>query len=465
MPQPKALIFGLLEVAFTDFVLQNEKYPLLSDEIIVKKFAYFIPFIFKRNIFTMRKFIITLLILSSLPLYAQEKQQHEYSFLLVDAPARLYTMRQSNENFLSAYRLGVRALGNALPDSLYLFKKIPTGNVMVAIEALCELLLYPIPHEEGHRSILTAEGIGSISAPFYNKYGAAYVNGVRDAELRNLRDAKLPTYIRLHTAGNEADYALALRSNALLSWDRETAGVLWVDLMLRKLSVMLYYFSRDDFSPSDEPELERDIVGHDVLSAIRHLHRPDMEFQRYTAYGELTDEEKKFHNRVRYRSLLNLLDPTLLLKTGFTLKSGLKFNLAGGYGMAPFGDFIDEHLWLKWGKLNSHVYLREFQNRSAWFPAAGVEFANIPLSKHWMADATLHGWQQPKNLDFNTAQGQWGGAADATLKFKLYSSAKNGLGISLNLGITAKTQGFLLEEVALGKHVGGRFGISVWLNK
>ena len=385
--------------------------------------------------------------------------------MLVDAPARLYTMRQSNENFQSAYRLGVRTLGNALPDSMYLFKKIPKGNVMVAIEALCELLLYPIAHEEGHRSILTAEGTGSISAPFYNKYGAAYVKGVRDAELKNLRDTKLPTYIRLHTAGNEADYALALRSNALLSWDRETEGVLWVEHVFRKASVMLYYLSREDFSPSDEPELERDIVGHDVLGAIRHLHRPDMDFQRYTTYGELTDEEKKFHNRVRYRALINLLDPTLLLRPGFTLKNGLRFNLAGGYGMSPFGDFIDEHVWLKWGKLNSHVYLREFQNRSTWFPAAGVELANIPLSKWWITDVALHGWQQPKGLDFNTSQGQWGGAIDATLKLKFFSSAKTGLGISLNLGVTAKTQGYLLEEVALGNHVGGRFGVSIWLNK
>ncbi|MDR0688138.1 MAG: hypothetical protein LBF55_05555, partial [Prevotellaceae bacterium] len=117
------------------------------------------------------------------------------------------------------------------------------------------------------------------------------------------------------------------------------------------------------------------------------------------------------------------------------------------------------------GKLNGHVYLREFQNRHTWFPAAGVEFANIPLSKRWIADATLHGWQQPKDLDFNTTQGQWGGAIDAMLKYKFYSSAKNGLGISLNLGVVAKTQGYLLEEVALGNHVGGRFGVSIWLNK
>ncbi|MDR1023641.1 MAG: hypothetical protein LBL94_10285 [Prevotellaceae bacterium] len=415
----------------------------------------------------MRNFIFTLLFLSSLSLYAQEQQQREYSFLVVDDPARLYTMRQSNENFLNAYRLGARTLANSLPDTISLgFTKIRLATTMVLIELLSEsLLLQPLSHEEGHRSILTAEGIGSISVPFFNKHGAAYVNGVRDAELKNLRDTKLPTYIRLHVAGNESDYALALRSNALLTWEKETTGILWVALVMRKLATTMYYFSKDDFAPSGEPELERDIVGPDVLSAIRHLHRPDMEFERYTRYSDLTDEEKKFHTRVRYRSLINLIDPALLTKTGFTLKNGLKFSFAGGYGMAPFGDFIDEHFWLKAGKLNAHFYLREFENRSTWFPAAGVEFANVPLSMRCMADVTLHGWQQPKKLDFNTVQGQWGGAVDAMLKYKFYSSSKNGLGISLNLGIVAKTQGYLLEEVALGSHVGGRFGVSIWLNK
>ncbi|MDR1416263.1 MAG: hypothetical protein LBJ57_02435, partial [Prevotellaceae bacterium] len=250
----------------------------------------------------MRKPALTLLLLGSLSLYAQETLR-EYSFLLVDAPARLYTMRQSNENFLSAYRLGARTLANSLPDTINLgFKKAPPGNAMVLIEALSELILYPLTHEEGHRSILTAEGIGSISAPFpFNKYGAAYVNGVRDAELKNLRDTKLPTYIRLHIAGNEADYALALRSSSLLTWEKEAAGILWVDFLLRKLSIMSYYFIKDDYGMTEESELQRDIVGHDVLSAIRHLHRPEMDFKRYTSYDDFTDEEKKFHTRVRYR--------------------------------------------------------------------------------------------------------------------------------------------------------------------
>ncbi|MDR3188502.1 MAG: hypothetical protein LBT94_04875 [Prevotellaceae bacterium] len=416
----------------------------------------------------MKKLSIALLLLGSLTLHAQEqKWRYEYPFIIVDAPAKLRTMRQSNENFLSAYRIGARTLGEALPDTVNLgFAKRSKLQTLVLAEALSELLLYPITHEEGHRSILTAEGIGSTSAPFFDLSGVAYVNGVTDATLQHLRDTKFPTYIRLHTAGNESDYMLALRSNALMTWDKETNGVLLIDYLFRKVSVTFYHIFSYEISfrePHISNELERDIVGHDVLSAIRHLHRPDMEFTRFTNPDDLTDEEKAFHKRVRNRALINMIDPMIFLKRGFTLKSGAKLNFAGGYAMAPFGDFIDEHFWLASGKLNAHFYLREFENRSTWFPAAGAEFANIPLANRWIADVGLHGWQQPQNLDFNTTQGQWGGAIDAMLKYRFFTSGKNGMGLSLNLGVTAKTQGFLPEEVAMGSHIGGRLGVSIWL--
>ncbi|MDR0738122.1 MAG: hypothetical protein LBF39_03500, partial [Prevotellaceae bacterium] len=75
---------------------------------------------------------------------------------------------------------------------------------------------------------------------------------------------------------------------------------------------------------------------------------------------------------------------------------------------------------------------------------------------------TVHGWQQPRELSFNTTTGRIGGAIDATFKYK-FNTKKENLSLSLNLGITAKTEGFLLEEMALDSHVGLRFGASIWL--
>jgi hypothetical protein len=39
------------------------------------------------------------------------------------------------------------------------------------------------------------------------------------------------------------------------------------------------------------------------MEPVRHIHRPDMSFYRYTDYEDLASEEIKFVKRVGYRSL------------------------------------------------------------------------------------------------------------------------------------------------------------------
>ena len=104
-------------------------------------------------------------------------------------------MRQLNEDYLSTYRYASGKLYEGIGP--------PLG--IVSSEMLSAIILYPLTHEEGHRTILNSKGIGSVSRPYLDlENGAAYVNGVRDSELKNLRDTDFPSYIRLHTAGIES---------------------------------------------------------------------------------------------------------------------------------------------------------------------------------------------------------------------------------------------------------------------
>ena len=155
----------------------------------------------------------------------------------------------------------------------------------------------PLTHEEGHRSILTHKNIGSISQPFFNSKGAAYVKGVTDETLLNLRDTDFPTYIRLHTAGLESDNMLANEMENLLVFEEDSFNILKEEYLLRKLSAIGYhlYTFLPKMMPNikeDENDLENDIVGHDIWGMVRHLHRPEMEFHRYTQFKDLTTVEK-----------------------------------------------------------------------------------------------------------------------------------------------------------------------------
>jgi hypothetical protein len=367
-------------------------------------------------------------------------------------------MRQFNENYLSAYRLAVNELNNMAS---------PKASLM--IQTAASLFLLPLTHEEGHRSILTGEKIGSISNPYWNKKLAAYVTGVTDAQLIALRDAQLPSYIRLHTAGLESDYIILLRESSLLNWGEETIEVLGVEYLIRKLSYIGYYatglFKYNVNIKEETNELNRDIIGHDVYGAIRHLHRPDMEFYRYTDYNDLTVEEKQFVKRVGWRSLLNFADPVLFGKTGFTVRNKYHINFGIGYGMTTFGDYIDEHFWVRTASMKTHFYFRQFQNKNTWFPAFGIDFSNISIGNSFHTSIALHGWQQPQNLSFTQSKGEFGGCIEIMGKYIFpVKIGNNYRGISLNLGLTAKTKGVMLEEVNMDKHIGFRLGTSIWLN-
>jgi hypothetical protein len=156
-----------------------------------------------------------------------DKNGRRHSILLADNPLSLFTMRQFNSVYLSSYR----------PWCVLPMKPWRKCRSDCAWCGSCCLFM-PLTHEEGHRSILTSLGIGSISKPYFNSDGAAYVTGVTDATLSNLRDSSLPDYIRLHTAGLESDYCLNKRAEILAFSGQEEKNV----LLLKSGQKSRYYF-------------------------------------------------------------------------------------------------------------------------------------------------------------------------------------------------------------------------------
>ena len=146
---------------------------------------------------------------------SKEKQSIIYSFPIYNGSINMMTMEQSDEIFSSTYQLASRIYFDTLAPLNTSFWK---QNAIFSPFFLFDfIILEPFTHEEAHRAILTNKGIGSISQPFMKPVkvhglyigGAAYVKGVSDDTLKNLRDTDLPSFIRLHTAGIESDYILA----------------------------------------------------------------------------------------------------------------------------------------------------------------------------------------------------------------------------------------------------------------
>lgn len=381
----------------------------------------------------------------------------DYSFILQDSPAQLFSMRQVNQSYLSAYRLFARGL----------YATTPNEGVADLIQIMVQSFFFlPFTHEEGHRSILTALNIGAVSQPYFNKHGAAYVKGVRDITLKNLRDTDLPNYIRLHTAGIESDYMLTKRMEDMAGFGFDNFKNYKWEYWMRKAGIMQYYLTGllnyDIDLKEESDELQRDIVGHDVYGAARHLYRPHMNFYRYTRLSHLSKPEKKFVKRLGYRSFLNLLNPLMLGKENFSIGEHTKMNVGLGYTMSPFGDFMDENLRIAHKNHYISLYARQFQNRMHWLHGFGLTFHRLEVGKNLYATFSGHFWQQPENLDFNTSKSFSGGAIDIELQYFFNTGLLHGIKrCSIDLGFIGKTKGFLPEEIYLDKHYGIRLGTSI----
>jgi hypothetical protein len=388
-------------------------------------------------------------------------QKSIYSFIIQDSPAQVLTMRQIDEDYLSGYRIYSRLLGDCFS---------PTVNY--AIQAVTGFLFFiPVTHEEAHRSILSGKNIGSVSRPFFFSQRRGYVYGVTDATLKNLRDTDFPTYSRLHSAGLESDYLLTHREEELFAFGQEKFRNLAVEYLLRKAMILQYYlmgFVKMDVDGDEESdELLRDIVGNDIYGNIRHLFRPTMTFQRYTRYADLTSPEISYLHKMGYRSLFNLANLNIIGIPNISLSANTDVNFGLGHIMCPFGDFIDENVWITYRKkLLLETYIREYQNNQRWFMAGGIGIKDYPIGDRFISSVNLHVWNQPENLGFNDSRGKFGGAVEWVGRYFFVSGKrKQNSAVSLDLGLIYKTSGYLPEEIVMQEHFGIRFGTSIALDK
>ena len=387
----------------------------------------------------------------------KDSLQKTYEFTIYDG-SESFTMNQFSKNYLSSYRIFSRTIDELIPN-----KKV---KMVVKFSAI-SLFGLPYTHEEGHRSVLTSKGIGSISQPFFGSNGAAYVKGVKDIELINLRNTDLPNYARLHSAGLESDYMIASKVEEFVAFEEESYEVLKEEYLLRKMGLMTYHLTTliPSLMPElaeEDNELKRDIVGHDIWGFVRHLHRPSMPFFRYTDFEDLTNAEKKYAKGLAWKSFSNLLSPMLFGKTNFHLNTNLKGNFSIGHSLAPFGDYFEQNFYLFYkNKYKIIFYLREFMNRDKTFFASGVKLHNYKWSKKVATSFGLDVWNQPESLSFTTTNNKLGGNIYLKLNYFTYQNKDNFIkGIGLFTEGFYKAEGFLPEFASLDNDFGIRFGLS-----
>ena len=399
---------------------------------------------FKLHLFKIGWFLASLffhiIFLFSAKLFSQNENQFLvkkslYEFKVIEGTSKT-TLNQSYKNVLTANRLLNRALKETNTKLGELFKIIiPTIGIGIS-------------HEEGHRSVLTDLNLGSISQPFSFDTGLLYVKGVTDKTLIDLRNNNLQDYIHLHTAGLESDYLSSLELENTIVFESDDFTHVKYDYFTRKISHILYFittitpFLIPDYE-EEKNELERDIVGHDILGAIRHLHRPDDPFFRYTFINDLTNDEKKYARKIVLFSLSNLVNPILFGKKHFSLPNDYRINFSLGYSLAPFGGHLDQNFWLKKEDLNLFIYSRQYHNKNDWFLGFGAKLINFSINNNSYINTALHYWNQPNDLSFHSTNRSSGIGGEVDFGYKLFSINERKNDIYLVSGIRYKSKGYL----------------------
>ena len=225
---------------------------------------------------------------------------------------------------------------------------------------------------------------------------------------------------------------------------------------MRKLGTQFYYLTnlfsmKSGIKESDYSELKRDIVGHDLYGMIRHLHRPTMEFYRYTERNDLTTEEKSYANRMAYMSFLNFFNPNIWKEGNYNLSKDLKANFSVNYSLAPFGDFVEQNAYLIIkDKYKINPYFRQYFNKSYTFLAGGINLHNYSFrSDKILLNSSLDFWQQPKNLEFRNKEAVFGFGLKSELAVRFSSWNNNTKSAYFNIGAAYKTDGFIPEAPSL----------------
>lgn len=394
-------------------------------------------------------------------------QSKYYNYNLYDGKDYLFTMSQSNDLMLNS----IRYIGQEINSSSITKKEEKIYSTSLLI--FTSLIGQAITHEAGHQSVLSELGIGSVNKPFLDKNFVAKVTGVSNETLINLRDNNLPNYIRLHTAGLESDYAYSRKSDMYFNFNEESYKVLYPDYLMRKLGTQLYYFttlynSTTRIKEEDSKELDRDVVGNDIYGMIRHLHRPSMEFYRYTERKDLTDEEKSYAKRIGYYSLINFLNPNVWKLGNYKLSKDVVGNFSVNYSLAPFGYFTEQNAYLQIkDRYKLNPYFRQYFNKSYAFFAGGIALHNYTFhDEKFILNSTLDFWEQPKDLAFWAKENEFGIGLKSEFAIR-FSKRSNSTKPSayFNFGMSYKTDGFIPEAPSLSEDFQIHMGIILSLKK
>ncbi|MDR6804871.1 hypothetical protein J2Y45_002821 [Dyadobacter sp. BE34] len=432
------------------------------------------------------------LLAAHLPAQAQDTLQYKLRLTvplvdypqLANLPQRYVSMDQSLEYARGMYELsfwGIDALGNVIVRPKSPGKKIWNGilkyGMTLGFSRFASELPIPLgewAHEEFHRTVLGVNGIASKNGNWFPNRWDGTVYGITDAALSALKQTNPNALLYAYTAGVQSEVLLNKRIVVEDFYKKRT---------LPKGALVLYnawyvhnYFrfstspgsdSAKVWSPAFESplETERDFAGADLTAWAYDMFSPETAFtertrfkggegvNRRVGFSELSKEAQTFLLRQKKLSLLNYLNPAILMINRIRLGRGVAFSFFTQYAPTHFGNSISLIVPVQAGSRDLLFGAHRYNNRDHGYYGIELGVANHRLADKWYADLTLQGWQQPES--FLKQEHLTGGAAHARLFHAI------GKGLSAYVAFNGKTRGWEMGSPYLAANLSAQFGMRV----
>jgi len=338
-------------------------------------------------------------------------------------------------------------------------------------------------HEEAHRSVLSQYGIRSHNGVYDASLSDASipVDQVRDEDLIRLKRDHPADFVRLSTAGMEAESQLALSLEKAQFFDRALPRQRFLILLahMGPISYRSFCDSRngdrataEDLAREGPDESARDFTGYDCVSYVYDLFRPFEPYEargphpsgegiaRYRSRENLTSTEKNYLRRMSTLGWLNLVDPFLLDFSGWSW-GDRRWAATLRHHLTPFGHSLEENIFLRdeASKGSGHLFiLRQYTNQKRTLP--GLEwqcFSCQTWRKGRSLDLRTAFWWQPESLLYASRDWQPGGFMALQLKQKVQEHA------TAFAELMSKSRGWMADEINLAPATHIRLGVNLHL--
>lgn len=302
-------------------------------------------------------------------------------------------------------------------------------------------------HEEWHRASLGRRGINSTNN-MYNLSNFVTSTGFQIADVAKLKMYQPQDLVRVMSAGIEAQYeqTLEIEKQAFFNNHRPLMNTLGLRNILSNIGYMNGCASNK-------------IVDGDCTIWVYELFRPAAPVY-FQSTRVLTTEEQKYLKKQRDLSLINLIDPFLFGKRGFTTPSwNWMWNANLRHELTPFGYTLAGNVFLKNQEdLNIFGTVHLYKNDTDTYPGIDVSLPRYPvtvLDKPVHITPRLAVWMQPENLMFRDTASKLGGLASVRLDVPV------GKEWSVYGEVESKSIGWVAANEYLGSSLNVRIGLSL----